>query len=811
MKKITLMLLFAIVAAVGMQAKKMSDLKIYINPGHGGYTSNDRPIHLYPFPANDSLGYWESKSNLYKGLHMYHILDSLGATPYLSRIKNTEADDRSLSGIAAEANNLGVDLFFSIHSNAGEDVNYPLMLYRENTIGTPRYPENITLSKILWKNLHSNKLPVWTRDTEYVEGDLTFYQNMWQGGLGVLRTLYVVGLLSEGGMHEHRPEAYRLMNDDYWWLEAWHFVRSIMEFYDTEDRFVTGNVAGIVYDNHNLREKDMPVAFHNYKRDTFAPINYATVELLGADGKVVQKRTTDNMYNGVFVFRNVAPGKYKLRTSHGEYYTEEADVEVVANEVSYQDMPLTMKREFPLAIVKYSPMVAEGEQVSCASVLEFEFNTDVDVDAFEKAFSIEPPVDGYFRYSNTYHKAVFTPTLSFDLNTKYKVTISTEAKHTDGYYSHPNMESPVEFSFETRGRNRLELIDNFPADNGTVHYAAPSLEFRFDKSIDPASIYDYVKITDSKGAAVSVNKRGSKFNQLSNDYGNVVFAVSGNLKVGETYNVSLSGDLRDREQLPMVDDVKLQFTAIDAAVDPDGVVFEPCEDAASFAYVPEQTKGIGSTLPTCIRSTSSKLFDKSSYRFSYKFTDNHDGEVVWHYNGAPHQFNAGDKFGMYVNGDFNNHELYVGFTSGTDTKYTKICDLDFLGWQYKEVSLDMLENGFTYIFSDIRLVQKSSPITQNGTFGIDNLFAKENSGISDAVVAPANGIEVYPLPASDFINVSSEVPVASLELSNAAGAIVRKSENASSIGVAGLPAGVYMLRVVLTDGSAQTVKVPVAG
>ena len=218
MKRIILLLLGALVVASGAYAKRMSELKIYINPGHGGYTSDDRPIRIYPFEQNDTLGYWESKSNLYKGLHMYHILDSLGATPYLSRIKNTQADDRSLSGIAAEANSLGVDLFFSIHSNAGENVNYPLMLYRESSIGTPRYPENITLSKIVWKNLHSRKLAIWTRDTEYVAGDLTFYQNMWQGGLGVLRTLYTVGLLSEGSMHEHRPEAHRLMNDDYNWI-----------------------------------------------------------------------------------------------------------------------------------------------------------------------------------------------------------------------------------------------------------------------------------------------------------------------------------------------------------------------------------------------------------------------------------------------------------------------------------------------------------------------------------------------------------------------------------------------------------------
>ena len=130
MKKMILAIAATILAAMSGSAVKMSDLKIYINPGHGGYGSDDRNIVIYPYSGSDSLGYWESKSNLYKGLFMYHILDSLGAKPYLSRIKHTEADDRELDSISQEANELGCDLFFSIHSNAGDNVNYPLMLYR---------------------------------------------------------------------------------------------------------------------------------------------------------------------------------------------------------------------------------------------------------------------------------------------------------------------------------------------------------------------------------------------------------------------------------------------------------------------------------------------------------------------------------------------------------------------------------------------------------------------------------------------------------------------------------------------------------
>ncbi|MDE6301085.1 MAG: N-acetylmuramoyl-L-alanine amidase [Muribaculaceae bacterium] len=748
MKRIFLFIMLAAVAAAGFQAqaKRMSDLKIYINPGHGGYTGNDRPIQLYPFAQNDTLGYWESKSNLYKGLHMYHILDSLGATPYLSRIKNTEADDRSLSGIAEEANKLGVDLFFSIHSNAGEDVNYPIMLYREETLGHARYPENITISNILGKNLYSNQLPVWTNPLQ-VEGDLTFYLGVYKTGLGVLRTLYTVGLLSEGGMHEHRPEAYRLMNDDYWWLEAWHFVRSIMEYFDTEDRFVTGNIAGIVYDDNNLREKDMPVIFHNYERDRFAPVNGCLVELLDKQGNLVQKRTTDNMYNGVFVFRNVAPGDYTLRTTHDEYYASETSVTVKANEVTYNDLPLMMRREYPLEILSYSPVVAEGELVSCATTIEFDFNSDIDTEAFEKAFSITPAVEGRFIYSKNLHHASFVPESSFTQSTEYTVRLDKSACTPDRNYSHPGMNEDWQIVFTTRSRDRVELIDQFPAPGGQVHYVSPNVEFRFDNVISSSGIYDLISITDSKGNVLPVNKRECKVNKLSNSYGNVVFAFTKNLEVGETYTVRLSGELRDREQLPMGKDVEYTFTGVDVTADvPEYTPDFDFELNAPFEYNAEHSHGIAAATPGCKVSTAAKIAGKSSALFNYAFQESHDGETVWLYKAdEPLLIDSGDEIAMYVNGDFNNHELYVGVTSGTDIKWIKLTDLNYLGWKHCSATVD-LDASFTYMLAGFKLVQTDSRITQKGSFYVDDLVIRRN-GAAETVEIDAADIDgaVYDL------------------------------------------------------------------
>ena len=796
MKKILLIVAVLMCVCVDASAVKMSDLKIYINPGHGGYESDDRNIEIYPYEYGDSLGYWESKSNLYKGLFMYHMLDSLGATPYLSRIKNNPDDDRDLYDIAEEANSLECDLFFSIHSNAGETVNYPLMLYREDAVGVPRYPEAKTLSDIVWEQLHSNELPIWTRDEPYVSGDLTFYPQWGTSGLGVLRRLYVVGLLSEGSMHEHRPEAHRLMNMDYCWLEAWHFVKSIMEYYDTEDKFVTGNVAGVVYDDHNTRENTLDInRYTTHGRDVNMPLNGATVELRNSAGNVVQKRTTDNDNNGVFVFRNVTPGEYKVVVSKDGYYVKEADVTVIANEVTYNDMPMSLKREMPLEIVSYSPVPAEGELVSCVEPIVFNFNTDVDETSFEQAVTITPAVEGSWEYSNSYKTATFKPKISYELTTHYTVVVSTDAKTADPYYENPNLQKEFKLEFDTQGRNRLELILSYPSEGDKVHYETPSLEFRFDKTLNAQNIYDRISITDEAGNSVGINRRASSSNKLSNGYGNVTLQLSSDLEIGKSYKVVLSGEIVDSEGIPLTDDVVINFEADDQSVSHTGDILEEFEDASLFTG-DESTSISVERVPSYYRYTSRKLFGSASGQFSYSFADSEGGEAVWKYNGCYHTVLTGAKIGLYVFGDLNNHELYAEFTSGTDVKYIKICDVNFLGWKYCEASLDELLEDFEYLFTGIKVAQRSALYAQSGALYLDNLiYDASGLGVADNLVA--GGISVYPNPASDEIFVSGidAGDVSLMELYDLAGSVVASVSEGNSMNVAEVNEGIYVLKV----------------
>lgn len=792
MKKIIICLLSALAAIGAVQAKKMSDLKIYINPGHGGYDSNDRPITLEIFAAGDTAGYWESKSNLYKGLHFYHILDSLGATPYLSRIKNTTADDRDLNGIALEANRLGVDLFFSIHSNAGESTNFPLMLYREETRGVPRYPENVTLSNIHWANLYSNKLPVWSRTTPYVEGDINFYWSQWKTGLGVLRNLRVVGLLSEGSNHEHRPEAYRLMNDDYLWLEAWHFVRTIMEYYDTEDRFTKGNVAGIVYDTNNNKQMQFKTKFSTLGRDVHACINGAYIELLDMNGNLVQKRTTDNMYNGVFVFRNVAPGQYKLRASHDNYHTEETIVTVEADKVTYNDMPLVMKRPGHLEVTSISP-ADNAQAVSCSASVEINFNYDIDVPEFEKNFKITPEVDGYLSYSNSYKTVTFKPNISFVKNTEYTVSIGAGTRSADTYNPDPTVGQELNYKFTTAEYDKVELLSSYPDEGGTVDYRSPVLEFRFDAKIKSTGLKDQIVVKDADGAVLAYKSRtGVKVNSLSNGFGNAIMTLDKDFIPGNKYTVTLNWDIRSTENLPYDNTKVINFTAVDNGKEKDGDMVEDFERTTDM-FVADTENNKDLTSSRYYRSTSSKLFGTSSAMFEYNFTNFRLGEAYWNYIPADEEnnilINNGDKLIIHVNGDFNDHELYLTLTGGGDTKYFKVCDVNFKGWKYFEVPVEGLLDGTPYIFKGIRLNQTESPICQKGSFAVDNMtLVKDNGAVEGIFGDPDNKINIF--AADGKIEIKAEGSVIATLYDMLGRIVTRTSETSFEA-----PAGQYVLKV----------------
>ena len=279
-------------------------------------------------------------------------------TDYTEHTTPPETDyyDRALSEIAAEVEFNNFDIFVSIHSNAateGTNTNYPLFLYRgtdseEGNVGS------IAMSKACWPHVYKLGHQQWTyysMTNTNVRGDHSFYGSpgtatyevpgdgyaydttdkfseyveatdstpayvKYTGYLGVIKH-GVPGFLAEGYFHTYQPARHRYMNWDVCHLEGEAYAKGLNDYFGwgkTEDK---ATIYGIVRDKNNKFTHE----FYNpnvSSNDKFLPLNEATVTLSKGE-EIVATYTTDDEYNGAFIFNDVEPGTYKLNYSHPAY------------------------------------------------------------------------------------------------------------------------------------------------------------------------------------------------------------------------------------------------------------------------------------------------------------------------------------------------------------------------------------------------------------------------------------------------------------------------------------------------------------
>ncbi len=367
----------------------LNELRVYINPGHGSWTGNDRPMQVIGKPAytsegTDTTGFFESNTDLIKGFGVLEKLIQLGM-PFdrtlnqtgerweigaardlsqnivMSRVKNgpysssntgssANADkyNRSLYEICCEVDQNEFDVFMSIHSNAASvfSVNYYSILYRghngsENAAVEGSYEIAEAATKFAFANEHA----CWTVSTPYIYGDVDFYKGGSTNGLGYYGYLGVLkhgtpGYLVEGFFHTYMPSTHRAMNFDVDIIEGYQYARGVEEYFEFENRDKTGEIYGIVRDGHVTFADKLYAAIPG-SEDELKPVNGCKVYLWKGETKVAEY-TTDEFYNGAFVFRGLEPGMYSLTFEHPEYLeSAPVEVEVKADATVYPKCYLT--------------------------------------------------------------------------------------------------------------------------------------------------------------------------------------------------------------------------------------------------------------------------------------------------------------------------------------------------------------------------------------------------------------------------------------------------------------------------------------
>lgn len=796
MKKINLFMLAA-ATAVTVNAADLNGLKIYVNPGHGGYDSDDRNVAIPPYALHDENGFWESKSNLVKGLALRDLLESFGTHVDMSRTTNTTADDRNLEEIGEEANKCQSDFFFSIHSNAtgtSNRTNQPLMLYRGYT-DDPVFPEAKEMSGILNKWLLDNQISSWSSKNQWLAGDWTFYD--WgTSGLGVLRKLTVPGMLSEGSYHDYIPETYRLMNSEYCWLEAYHFVQAIMEYFGTSEKFTTGVIGGSLMDSRQIRT-DPVYGTTFFEHDKALPIMNATVTLLNENGDEIETYTTQDLPNGVYLFKSVAPGNYKLKFTHPEYRDKEIDVVVEANKVTYENVYMDRIRNTPPEVVEYSPVWNEGDDaVLCNTPVILKFNWDMDPQSVEENFSITPAVEGDLTWEDSYATLVFTPKRSYETNTLYTVVLKKEAKHPENI----SMTEDFVLKFMTNDYNEMKILAACPGKDEKVHYDGAKINFRFDKQPYTLTIDDEIVVTDAQGTELARNSRTRKVSKATDEFGYYQVDLTKDLVPGATYTVNVSGDLRDQYGIKISGPQTYQFVAVDASEEyADFAKVNGMDDAD--VLVADAESSVGTTAVAAARNTSTKLEGTASSKLTYTFSSTEGGNAVYGFATAPERkFTNADALGVKVYGDVSNNVLYADFTTaeGADVK-VKVCDLGYIGWHSCAVDLTALEAGKEYTLKGFEIAQAGGQISKTGTVYVDNVsVGGAGSSVNDIEIS---GLRLYPNPASELLIVNADSFIAGVELYSIDGKLMGKASG-NVVNVSELPTGNYVAKIYTNDGFA---------
>lgn len=800
MKKLGL-LLFSLAASVCVNATDLDELKIYINPGHGGHdTSDDRNVVVPPFEAGDPEGYWESNSNLSKGLQLRDLLESFGVEVMMSRTTNTSADDRDLYEIGREGNAFGADFFFSIHSNAtgtATRANYPMMMYHGYT-ENPDKPEDKVMAGILVKHLLENRVTSWSSESERIVGDLDFYpEGHWrhETGLEVLAGLTVPGMLSEGSFHDYVPETYRLLNDDFCWLEAYHFSKAIMEYFQASEKYTTGVVAGTVIDSH-LERTD---AIYNdifYGHDRALPLCGATVELKDADGNTVDTYTTDELFNGVYMFKAVQPGTYTLTVSHPDYDPYEHEVTVTANEVTYLNPEVNHVRDTAPEVVSYSPVWQEGDAaIACNAPVEIVFNWDMDTASVEDNFSITPAVEGDTTWEDSFRKMVFTPKRAYDTSTVYTVTLGKDAKHPGNIA----LGKDFSFSFMTDDYNEFVVLASNPEVDGKIHYDSPVIEFRFNQRPSTTTIRTDIIVKDEDGNDVSYSPRTAKFSSSGDDFGFFQIKMTKDFEIGKTYTMNVNGNVQDVNGFHLDAPYSYEFTAVDAAAE--GATFTMTESFDGDGVLVNDNAGtVGAESSSAARNTSTKLEGTAAYGLAYAFTDYEGGKAAYSF-AAPNAagYTNANAIGLKVYGDLSCNTLYAVLSDGTAEVRVPMGRLSYLGWKDVSVSLaGLLEAGKTYNVAGIEIEQTGGQISREGTVYVDKMSvgAAGEAGISKV---EAENVSIYPNPASDRLLANGNESILGMELISLNGQTVASADG-NALDVSEISSGIYIAKVYTESG-----------
>ena len=471
--------------------------RVYINPGHGDWGPDSRPMATVNYAAYGTLGFYESNTNLWKAFALQEKLKAAGYNVMMSRTENgpypyvygDETIDKPLLDIGAEANLFGADYFISIHSNANVDgdlVNYPLFLYAGTDGGANNIPNSYNMAQTAWprhfeafgndkdwQTITHGFEPnsYYSQEVPNLRGDESFYGG---DGLKVLNNLTCPGYLVEGYFHTYQPARHRALNPEWCRQEGIRYFRGIQDYYKKSGEnvgYIMGCVRSLTEMSYYLHNLYKLFNYMTTSYDEYLPINGAKVVLRDPSGNIIRTEcyrhvarhitdqyyyTTDHNYNGIFVFENLQPGEYTL-TVHAEgYQDKKMEVTVTANATVYPEIFLELGQGTEPQINVDVIWVLNGGTVDGILPSKIEGG----------AYTLPTPTKAGYAFQGWYNNAEGTGTALTTLPVGYKGTVyalwrTTSVKwELNGGHISENKLLWEDFQKTKLGRSTLVPIEN---------------------------------------------------------------------------------------------------------------------------------------------------------------------------------------------------------------------------------------------------------------------------------------------------------------------------------------------------------------
>ncbi len=671
MKKFLPILISILILAVNNFSQDFSGIKICLNPGHGGFDSNDRHII--------ETGFWESVGNLDKGLALRNILTEMNADIVMTRTTNTTADDLPLSQIVAIANANNVDFFHSIHSNGFNGLRNSTLVLFQGFDNSPTYPAAKTMGSYVVDEIYRAHRTTGKSN----RGDFDFY-GTGRAYLGVFKGLNMPGTLSEGSFHDYIPESWRLRNKAYTKHEAWAIEKGFASYFHVSKN-AYGEIAGIVRD----QSAKVPYFYITTTNDAKKPINNIKVTLL--PNNIVYNG--DDLNNGFFLFDSLAPGQYNLVYEAEGYFSDSSTVTVQPNMTVFADKYLRFDTSLAPIVLSALPL-NNPDSIDIKSQIEILFSREMDTTSTKNAFSISPAVSGKLLWEESNSKLRFIPD-SLMKATTYNVTVSASAKSIWNV----NLDNDYLFSFATKNRDRLNVLKSYPPKNQNDISTTVQFRLYFDNQVENSTLGGRIKLYDDLNNELPI-KNPKIFSE--HGLGIIYFEPKDPLQFGSEYKIILSAGIEDTSGYILFNDVTINFNT-EANNNFVTKVIDDFENLDNWSFL---QNGTDTNLTLFNLSFYRRLSGTRSGKLSYNFTtDTSNLSISRNYN-INEQLTDSTEFGIWVFGDNSNNILSINLSGETLPPLPKLTDtLNWTGWKFKHIPLAGIVHSGGKLNSSIKFIK----------------------------------------------------------------------------------------------------------